>query len=158
MPATQKNGIAHLYEVWQHHHNNRTKRLNHTMYDASYNKKTLSRELRKTEIHNDPSLKVDVTKDALLTAAVESSKTLFDGSNPLRAFSLKGKTIYCVDKLAYDLVIRKLCKNLKHATLVRQQNRNAIIFSITKLLAEGTPYRIYRLDIRSFYESFSTEY
>lgn len=128
------------------------------MYDASYNKKTLSRELRKTEIHNDPSLKVDVTKDALLTAAVESSKTLFDGSNPLRAFSLKGKTIYCVDKLAYDLVIRKLCKNLKHATLVRQQNRNAIIFSITKLLAEGTPYRIYRLDIRSFYESFSTEY
>lgn len=128
------------------------------MYDASYNKKTLARELRKTDIHNDPSLKVEATKDVLLTAAVESSKTLFDGGNPLRSFNLKGKTISCVDKLAYDLVIRKLCKNLKHATLVRQQNRNAIIFSITKLLAEGTPYRIYRLDIRSFYESFSTEY
>ena len=98
------------------------------MYDASYNKKTLARELRKTDIHNDPSLKVEATKDALLTAAVESSRRLFDGSNPLRSFPLKGKTIYCVDKLAYDLTIRKLCKNLKRATSVRQQNRNAIIF------------------------------
>jgi hypothetical protein len=39
---------------------------------------------------------------------------------------------------------------------VRQPDRQMIISSLKHLLAEGTPFRIYRLDIKSFYESFVT--
>jgi hypothetical protein len=126
------------------------------MYDSSFNRLTLGRKLVTSDFFDAPALKINSVKEALITDALNSAKTSFGGGNPLAFFLRRSKQIYRIANLKDELVIRKICRNLNKATKVHQQNRDAIVSNITKLIAEGVPYRIYRLDIKSFYESFSS--
>ncbi len=55
-----------------------------------------------------------------------------------------------------EMVARKLCSNIKNTTRATSQARSNIVSNLYLLLQEGVPYRVYRLDIKSFYESFVT--
>lgn len=128
------------------------------MYDSSFNRLTLGRKLLTSDFFDTPSLKTCSVKEALIADALNSVKTSFGGGNPLVSFMRRGKRIYRIANLKDELVVRKICRNLNKATKAHQQNRDAIVSNISKLITEGVPYRIYRLDIKSFYESFSDSY
>lgn len=53
---------------------------------------------------------------------------------------------------------RKLLLNLKRCTSLVADGRSQIVKNLKLLLEEGVPYRIYRLDIRSFFESFQRKH
>jgi hypothetical protein len=51
-------------------------------------------------------------------------------------------------------VVRKCCENIKRVTKPRLVGREFIVSNLTHALREGVPYRLYRLDVSNFYESF----
>jgi len=53
-----------------------------------------------------------------------------------------------------ELVARKLCSNIKNTSKAISPGRAQIVSNLRLLLEEGVPFRVYRLDVKSFYESF----
>lgn len=127
------------------------------MYDHSFNQITLMRMLRKSDFRDNTKLYVESEKLATVDEAISSAKTVFQGGNPLINFEQGGKRIYYANKLAHELVLRKVCSNIKRLVRIQQPNRESIVETLTHLVSEGVPYRLFRLDIKSFYESFATD-
>ena len=70
---------------------------------------------------------------------------------------IKGKITYRFTQLQEELVLRKSNFNIKLQTRVKQRSRDEVVANLAQILKEGLPYRIYRLDIKSFYESFDLD-
>lgn len=125
-------------------------------YDHSYSSETLLKTLRKSDFFDMRGLHDESFKLSVIDTAVESAHNLFAGSNPLVRFPLHGKQVYKIDTLPNDLAIRKLYENVARLVSIRPPGRDIIVSNLLRLISEGVPYRLYRLDIRKFYESFST--
>ena len=122
------------------------------MYDASINAKTIARQFRPFDFVDDPTLLEGEAKQEAITAAVEIGQTGYVGLQ-LKQSDLKGKTIYQMGGFPELLVARHIAANVKRITGVKQDNRQFIVECLRSLLREGTPFRAYKLDIKSFYES-----
>lgn len=126
------------------------------MYDQSFNRRTLEHMLQKGDFHGIPASGREVFKENLLADAEVAALTNFGTElNPLASFKLKGKAVFHITNLTNELVVRKLSANLKRHVKPHSRGRSEIVEVLHLLMEEGTPFRIYRLDIRSFYESFS---
>lgn len=111
--------------------------------------------LTKGDFYADKNLKQEIYKNNIITNAVKSAETNFNGINPLNFSILKSKKVYRVNDFFNELVLRKVNSNIKNAFKVRGlPGRETIVANIARLISEGVPYRIYRLDVKSFYESF----
>ena len=125
------------------------------MYDQSYSSDTLSSLMRRGDFHRVPVAVRDMLRDATADAAAYAAATVFCGANPITKFHLKKKPTYRIRTLWDDLVVRKLARNVKALTRNYSTGRAQLVSNLCEFLLEGVPYRIYRLDVRSFYESFS---
>lgn len=124
-------------------------------FDQSFCIKTLERVLSKRDFRRVPAADQAALRDQLLSQALISAISYFDHpSTPLAGFPLKGKTVYRLVRHQDELVERKLRLNLKRCTSLSADSRSQIVKNLKLLLEEGVPYRVYRLDIRSFFESF----
>ncbi|VBT18335.1 phage-related reverse transcriptase/maturase family protein [Burkholderia pseudomallei] len=126
------------------------------MYDQSFSEFTLLRMLRKSDFRDHSDLYDETHRNNYIRVAAHAAHTDFQGLNPLQAFVSNGKAIYQVTDLPSKLILRKITFNIQRKTGVRQPDRQSIVANLKLLLTEGVPFRIYRLDIRSFYESFVT--
>jgi len=125
------------------------------MYDQSFCKKTLESVLQKHDFRGIAATDQKAFREDQIAKAANSVATEFGApSNPLKSFQLKGKTVYGISKLADELVARKLSENLRRAVKTTSKGRTQIVAGLHLLLEEGVPYRVYRLDVKSFYESF----
>jgi hypothetical protein len=124
------------------------------MRDQSFNKVTLSRMLRKADFRDDSRIQNETILEQVLDEAVASAGSTFRGRNPLTSIPSKSKTLYQIKDTADKLVVRKLRSNIHQVTPLARQDRNFVISNLIHLISEGVPYKLYRLDIRSFYESF----
>lgn len=130
------------------------------MYDQSHSVNALKGVLRKRDflpVKGHSAAAVDEYRRTLLEQSFKSAATDFEGKNPIEVFHLKKKSTYRIKNLADDVVVRKLSKNLARFINQSQRGRNFAIENLSRLLEEGVPYRLYRLDIKSFYESFTKE-
>lgn len=126
------------------------------MYDPTMHVKTLARHVRKADFKADPSLLKGANLSEVIERAVEIGHSGF-GAVKLKASPLRGKMVYQLTDLAEDLVARHINSNIKRVTGVKQDNRQFIVTCIKKMLSEGTPFRVYKFDVASFYESVSSE-
>ncbi len=125
------------------------------MHDQSFCRKTLERVLKKHEFRNVPVALHKAFREAILSDAATSAATRFKApKNPLTSFPLRGKQVYRLVGLPDELVLRQLVRNIKRCMPRTAEGRSQIVTNLALLLAEGVPYRVYRLDVRSFYESF----
>lgn len=125
------------------------------MYDQSFCRKTLERVLWKRDFRNIPTAMHPTFRETLLVNAAASASTNFSApSDPLQSFPLQGKLVYRLKKLPDEVIARKLDQNLKRWVPRAKEARSQIVVNLRLLLEEGVPYRVYRLDVRSFYESF----
>lgn len=128
------------------------------MHDQSFCRKTLERVLRKHEFRNVPVASHKAFREAILSDAATSAATCFNApNNPLKNFPLRGKLIYRLVGPQDELVLRQLVRNVKRCMPRAGEGRSQIVTNLRLLLAEGVPYRVYRLDVRSFYESFQRQ-
>ncbi len=126
------------------------------MYDQSFNSISLSRMLRKNDFYVRSWLRTPATKEIMIENAASRSIQGFAGYNFLSSTKLRGKDVYRIPNFSDELVLRKIDKNLKKAKPIHAPSRDSIIAKLKNLVSEGVQYRIYRLDIKSFYESFNT--
>jgi hypothetical protein len=126
-----------------------------TSCDQSFCRTTLSQVVWKRDFRGIPKAGQDAFREALLTQAIASASVGFAPTHqPLLSFPLKGKTVYRVRATPDELVVRKLRLNLRVCSSSLLESRIQIVRCLSLLLEEGVPYRVYRLDIRSFFESF----
>jgi hypothetical protein len=126
------------------------------VYDQSFNKRTLERVLKKWDFRRVAAVDQEEFKNAQLIVAEKSAAHKFNApQNPLESFLLKKKTVFKLPILGDELVARKLCQNLKQNMGPNRKGRASIVSNLELLLEEGVPYRVYRLDVKSYYESFS---
>lgn len=124
-------------------------------FDQSFCRTTLSQVVWKRDFRGVPKAEQGAFREALLTQAIASASVGFAPTHqPLLSFPLKGKTVYMVGATPDELVVRKLRLNLKVCSSSLLESRTQIVRCLSLLLEEGVPYRVYRLDIRSFFESF----
>lgn len=118
----------------------------------------LERVLRKHEFRKVPAASHEAFREAVLTDAVISAATCFNApNNPLKSFPLRGKLVYRLIRPEDELVLRQLVRNVRRCMPRTGEGRSQIVTNLRLLLAEGVPYRVYRLDVRSFYESFQKQ-
>lgn len=126
-------------------------------YDNSFSSETLLLMLRKSDFFDNRSLHDENFKNSIIDMAVKSAHSLFNGTFPLIKFPLHGKTIYSIDSLPNKLVLRKIYHNINYNVSINPTGRDLVVHNLHRLVGEGVPYRLYRLDIKKFYESFSTK-
>ena len=126
-------------------------------FDLTVHEKTLRNvALRRTDFVNEPKLGVPTFLDKIIRRAEKIPDKGFQ-QLAVTTGSRFGKTTYKVSSFEHELVLRLLSKSVSRLTGVRQSNRIEIIKSLKVILAEGVDYRVYRLDIRSFFESVHVE-
>jgi len=121
--------------------------------DQSFNRATLARCLISKDFYIDDNLNDETYRRNLIDQALNLAK---DGNNftpNLSVDTSSKKPVYSVNNLVEKLVLRKCAKNIRSAAKIRIKPRTKIIREIKSFLKEGTPYRIYRLDIHSFFEN-----
>lgn len=130
------------------------------MYDQAFSRSNLARSFNRLDFrHIKTPAALDLFKTAILDKADESVKSGFHATaNPLIKFPFKGRDIFKFSSLSDELIARTLCRNLKANHLRLQNGRTHISQNLKSFLEEGVPYRLYRLDVKSFYESFQLSY
>jgi hypothetical protein len=126
------------------------------MYDQSFNSVSISRMLRKSDFLNSPRLRNQATRSQTISDAVARAGQGFANLAFLSKTKVKNKLIYRITNFSDELVLRKINENIKRSTKTPTTSRDSIIANIKSLLSEGVSYRVYRLDVKSFYESFNT--
>ncbi|WP_144577105.1 antiviral reverse transcriptase Drt3a [Agrobacterium sp. DE0009] len=127
------------------------------MYDFSFSRESLNREFSREDFRSMPEL-IDQGARAEIVASAEGyaadgfSRLLLERSN------VKGRDLYQHGSLPKELVLRKLSRNLRVITKVRQANRDDIVKSLICLLGEGEDFDVYRIDIKNFYPSLDRAY
>ncbi|HDV6785694.1 TPA: hypothetical protein ACGBIE_004034 [Yersinia enterocolitica] len=127
------------------------------MFDQSFNIKTLAYQLKKSDFFKYKEIRNEDIKEKALKEADELAKTSLL-AHKLRSNRLKGKVVFQLDGLSQELVFRKLNNNLEYCLKIKYSNRSDIVDNIKNILSEGNPYTVYRLDVKSFYESFDIEF
>lgn len=129
------------------------------VHDQAFSKETLEKVLRKSDFKANSANGQAVPRDQLLHNALEAAESWHAGSPPLLIGSpLKGKTVYRLVRKEDILVERKLRMHLEWCSSITRRDRSQIVTILKRLLEEGVPYRIYRLDIRSCFESFNQDH
>lgn len=127
------------------------------MHDQSFNLNSLARELRKSDFIEDKRLRNPMYKDKQIARAVERATVGFDGYSFLEQVSKKGKSVYFIRDFPDELILRKICSNIIKVLPIVYPSRDQLVSNIKNLISEGVSYRIYRLDLKSFYESIGVE-
>ncbi|MGI3170628.1 antiviral reverse transcriptase Drt3a [Pseudooceanicola sp. C21-150M6] len=127
------------------------------MYDPTFGSAALARQLNKSDFLNQPALKNEAHKAALITQAVTTARN-GSSSLPLTPNNLAGRTIYQVNDLASDLVLRKAAQNIRRITASKQGSRIEIVRRLKLLCEEGLPFTVAKMDIKNFYPSVDQDF
>ncbi|MBB2828938.1 UNVERIFIED_ORG: uncharacterized protein YbcV (DUF1398 family) [Rhizobium esperanzae] len=127
------------------------------MYDFAFDYRSLKQELLPSDFAKDPQLADEAVKEAVLASSQALASTGFNNL-VLQQSLLRGKPVYQVVPTDQNLVLRKFSRNIRRLTRVKQSDRDTIIKSLKALFQEGHNFRVYKLDIRNFYESIDRDF
>jgi len=122
------------------------------MYDPTIHARSIARHFVPGDFIADPTLLNEHDRNAVIERAVEIGAAGFATVAFLKS-DLRGKAIHQVTDMAELLVLRHVSKNIRRITGAKQDNRQFIIECVRTMLREGTSYRVYKFDIKSFYEN-----
>jgi hypothetical protein len=71
--------------------------------------------------------------------------------------SIRGNIAHCVRSTPHAVVLRSLNRILREATRAKPTDRDLIIRRLQTILREGVQHRVYKFDIKSFFESLDPE-
>lgn len=123
------------------------------MDNQCFSEGSLAKCFKPCDFFKDQRLADDKYRAAVVNEGVRISETLFSSGINIKTVELGEKKGYSVSKLAEKLVLRKSTLNVSGCSNLTLKHRNLIISELRQQLKEGTQYRIYRLDIKSFFES-----
>ena len=125
--------------------------------DHSFNHGSLSRCFTSRDFYLDNRLADETYRAHVVSRAIDIAKNSDTFAPDIKLATAGGKTTYTVSDLAAKLVLRKCTENVKESAQIRIKPRSQTISELITYLKEGTNYRIYRLDIKSFFESCDSQ-
>lgn len=102
-------------------------------------------------------LKKDIEKKKIISKSIDFLKNKLHNADLLRKIQLNKKEIFINQNPETTIILKKLAKNIKTTARIQAQRRNFITSNIKNLLKESIPFKVYRLDIKEFFESFPKE-
>lgn len=123
------------------------------MIEIPYTSKKLAECIGFQDVMKDPALQDRGNRTSSANAALKAlnSGLVFNGC--LRAINLGSEKGYIFDNISASLVARLISKNIRANYYIKQSDRQLIISNAMSIFKEGTPYNLYRLDVKKFYES-----
>lgn len=73
----------------------------------------------------------------------------------LDEITIKGHVAHCVRSTQHSVVLRGLNRILRRATGIKPLDRDLVIRRLHTVLQEGVPHRVYKFDIKSFFDSLN---
>ncbi|MDQ2819131.1 MAG: RNA-directed DNA polymerase [Pseudomonadota bacterium] len=128
------------------------------MYDQSINQISLSKTLRRSDFHIVFDLRDESKREQILFQSVATASTGAWSLSPLKISQLRGKNVYSLPKFSDELLVRKINNNIRYFRRLRNPARTSIVTNLARVTAEAVPYKLYRLDVKSFFESFSVSH
>lgn len=122
------------------------------MYDSAFDYRGLERMLKRADFRHHANLLDPEYRKPIIDAAVRQAGGGFDNFY-LDYSEVKGRFLYQPRTIPVDIILRKLSQNIKILTGVRQSDRETVIKSLIALFAEGHAFRVYKFDLKNFYES-----
>lgn len=126
------------------------------MYDQSITPISLKHILRRSDFYRHYQLRDENELNKIIGDAAGVAQSNGWSISPFVVSKLKKKDIYALPKFSDKLLLRKLEKNIRRYRKVRTPARSSIIAGLARVISEGVSYNLYRLDVKSFFESFST--
>ncbi|MDM2912846.1 RNA-directed DNA polymerase [Citrobacter sp. Cpo012] len=93
--------------------------------------------------------------ESLINDAVLIASENFRSGVAVKKINIKGRCVYNASCLKEKLILRHCNANLKCLESLLPKQRNKIIDELKIYLKEGAQFRVYRLDIKSFFESIN---
>lgn len=124
-------------------------------YNVAFDCRSLEKELLETDYKSNPNLKNDAYRKGLLHVAQLHAESGF-GHLSLMANPQRHCVLYGCRQLAQEIVIRRLGRNIRRLIRRRASDRETIIKSLRALFTDGHAFRVYKLDIKNFYEKIDT--
>lgn len=125
------------------------------MANQAFSKSSLARCLCPIDFYKEPKLRDPAYRDGIIAAALEIAENCLANPITLKTLTLAGKQGYTANDLPSKLILRHCTKNIISSTKIKLKNRTSIARELKIYLKEGTSYRIYRYDIKSFFENIS---
>ncbi|MCO5155937.1 MAG: RNA-directed DNA polymerase [Aquamicrobium sp.] len=122
------------------------------MHDPTFHYATMARNFQKADFRRDPNLIQEPVRAAVIVAAVQKAQVGFQQVD-IASSKLRNSDVYRLNDISEQLILRHINRTIRRITRIKQSNRTSIVNSIIRLSEEGLPFRIYKLDIASFYES-----
>jgi hypothetical protein len=123
------------------------------MANQAFSISALARCLTKSDFYNEQRLSDDEFRANVLEYALQLSQCDVSAEVSLSKVKIGEKTGYTAGNIASKLILRRCKNNIQTSCKIRLNNRQSISREIPIYLKEGTPYRVYRLDIKSFFEN-----
>lgn len=70
------------------------------------------------------------------------------------SFNKKNIQVFCLQDEKSKIIERKIVLNLRQVFNIHTDSRNSIVRKLKLILCETVPYKVYRLDVKNFFESF----
>lgn len=111
----------------------------------------------KKDFHLNPSLEDSTARAKIVLSAYNTAISGFRNLY-LEKSKKNGRECFEFALVPHELVIRKLAQNIKRLTGVKQSSRDQIISGLKAFFRDGSTFRVYRYDVRKFYESISRSF
>ena len=127
------------------------------MANQAFSISALARCLSRADFYDDPRLSEEDYRKSVLEYALQLSQCDQHSDISIKRISLGDKVGYTAGNIASKLVLRRCKTNIQTSFKISTNNRQSISREIPIYLREGTCYKIYRLDIKSFFETIPTD-
>ncbi|WP_084977973.1 antiviral reverse transcriptase Drt3a [Plesiomonas shigelloides] len=127
------------------------------MNRQSFTTSALKRCLSQSDKHSLANMGSRSCVDSLINDAIKIADENFRSGISVNKIFVKGNCVYSSSCLKEKLILRHCNSNLKTVRSLLPKQRNNIISELKIYLKEGTVYRVYRLDIKSFFESIDLQ-
>jgi hypothetical protein len=108
--------------------------------------------IKTQDLSNSDCQGLALNRDQLAEAALAVVQNGFAAID-LRKIEIRGSIALCVDSTPHLVVLRCLNQIIRQATGIQPSDRDTIIRRLTTVLAEGVPHRVYKFDIKKFFDA-----
>lgn len=123
----------------------------------AFDRSGLSSEVRPSDFRKYRHILTKETKDQLVDDAVACATNGFSGTCDLNYTRMGSRNVCSVFSYPNILVLRKIANNLSSITKAGPSERDRLIKVLLLSLRQEIQFRIYRFDIRRFFDSLSVE-
>lgn len=121
-------------------------------FDQSFNRSTLARCFTSKDFYKDSELSDEDYRRNIVREAIAKSQDPASYSPEIKRYDFF-KSVYSLPRIEDKLVFRKCAYNVKRVIDSSPKSRKKIIRELKGFLRDGAGYRIYKFDIKSFFES-----